>query len=51
MMIGEAEYEGQKTQWEKEKAFLQSAVREAGIQNGKLQKRLEYPEILVEEYK
>ncbi|XP_057999310.1 spindle assembly checkpoint component MAD1-like [Hevea brasiliensis] len=49
--IGEMEYEGQKAQWEKEKASLQSTVKEKEIQNDKLRERLEYHEILVEEYK
>ncbi len=35
----------------KEKASLQSTVKEKEIQNDKLQERLEYHEILVEEYK
>ncbi|XP_057989068.1 uncharacterized protein LOC131172132 [Hevea brasiliensis] len=50
-MVGEVEYEGQKIQWKKEKALSQSMVKEAGIQNGKLWEKLEYHEILMEEYK
>ncbi len=41
-MAGEEKYEGQKIQWEKEKALLQSTIKEAGIQNGELQEKLEY---------
>ncbi len=36
MMVGETEHEGRKAQWEKEKASLQSTVKEKEIQNGKL---------------
>ncbi len=50
-MVEKAEFEEQETRWEKEKTSLQGAVREAGIQNGKLQEKPEYQEILMEEYK
>ncbi len=50
-MIEETEFEEQEIRWEKEKTSLQGAIREAGVRNGKLREKMEYQEILMEEYK
>jgi len=47
-MTEKAKFQEQETRWE---TSLQGAIREAGVRNGKLQEKLEYQEILMEEYK
>jgi len=44
-------FEEQETRWEREKSSLQAAMKEVEVQNGKLQEKMKYQEILVEEYK